>query len=104
MDILKGRRLMNESAAVISEALCGAIIDNPSLGLLEFGNIVVRRDYTSINTVKIIGGGGAGHDPAYSGYVGKGMLTAAVHGTYLQAVFYKLIIVVNSKIIFILIY
>lgn len=82
MEILKGRRLMNEDAAAVTEALCGAVINNPSLGLLDFGNIIVRRDYTSINSVKVVGGGGAGHDPAYSGYVGKGMLTAAVHGLY----------------------
>lgn len=82
MDILRGRRLMNEGAAVISEALCGTIINNPSLGLLDFGNIIVRRDYTSVTKVKIISGGGSGHDPAYGGYVGKGMLTAAIHGLY----------------------
>ena len=31
--------------------------------------------------VAIISGGGSGHEPADIGYVGKGMLTAAVNGS-----------------------
>ena len=30
--------------------------------------------------VAIIAGGGAGHEPSFSGFVGQGMLTAAVSG------------------------
>lgn len=82
MDILSGKCLVNERATVVVEALCGAVIGNSSLGLLDFGNVIVRRDYLSVDKVKIISGGGAGHDPAYSGFVGKGMLTAAIHGLW----------------------
>ena len=32
--------------------------------------------------VAIISGGGSGHEPADIGYVGKGMLTAAVNGIF----------------------
>lgn len=32
------------------------------------------------NSVPILSGGGSGHEPAHAGYVGRGMLTAAVHG------------------------
>ena len=41
--------------------------------------VVIRSDWDR-STVAIISGGGAGHEPAHIGFVGKGMLTAAVCG------------------------
>ena len=41
--------------------------------------VVVRTDWKS-DQVAIISGGGSGHEPAHAGFVGKGMLTAAVCG------------------------
>ena len=41
--------------------------------------VVVRADWKS-DQVAIISGGGSGHEPAHAGFVGKGMLTAAVCG------------------------
>lgn len=84
-----GKHLYNDESTVVTETLFAAVVNNPSLALLEFGNVIVRRDYHSIENVRIISGGGSGHDPAYSGYVGKGMLTAAIQGTYL---FIKIIV------------
>ncbi|KAJ6648688.1 Dihydroxyacetone kinase [Pseudolycoriella hygida] len=45
-------------------------------------HVVVRRDVESMNPkiVRIVSGGGSGHEPAHVGYVGNGMLTAAVYG------------------------
>lgn len=71
---------MNEQATVVKETLLASVTDNPSLAVMDFGNVIVRRDYESVRQVKIIGGGGSGHEPAFSGYVGKGMLTAAIQG------------------------
>ncbi|WP_270782896.1 dihydroxyacetone kinase subunit DhaK [Lactiplantibacillus plantarum] len=34
--------------------------------------------------IPLIAGGGSGHDPAHWGYVGPGMLTAAIMGTVFQ--------------------
>jgi len=39
----------------------------------------LRSDWTK-DRVAIISGGGAGHEPAHAGFVGRGMLTAAVSG------------------------
>lgn len=75
-----GNRLMNHETTVVSESLLSNAITNPSVGVMDFGNVVVRRDYQTYDKVKIISGGGTGHQPAYAGYVGPGMLTAAVHG------------------------
>jgi dihydroxyacetone kinase len=41
--------------------------------------VVVRRDLNK-NNVAVISGGGSGHEPAHVGFIGKGMLTAAVCG------------------------
>lgn len=77
-----GKHLITDISTIVSENVVAAVVQNPSLGIMEFGNVVVRRDYDTMEPVKIIGGGGSGHDPAYAGYVGKGMLTAAIHGLY----------------------
>ncbi|KAJ8598554.1 hypothetical protein CTAYLR_001386 [Chrysophaeum taylorii] len=46
--------------------------------------VVVRRDYEvavkQAGKVAVISGGGSGHEPAHAGFVGKGLLTAAVCG------------------------
>ena len=41
---------------------------------------VVARDDWDKSRVAVISGGGSGHEPAHAGFVGKGMLTAAVCG------------------------
>jgi dihydroxyacetone kinase len=46
-------------------------------------NVVLRRDHREFaqsGKVALVSGGGAGHEPAHAGYVGEGMLTAAVVG------------------------
>jgi dihydroxyacetone kinase len=57
-------------------------ITNPSLAFDRENKIIFRRpDASSKDKVSIISGGGSGHEPAFAGYVGKGMLTASVAGT-----------------------
>ena len=46
---------------------------------LDCGNVVVRADKKE-GKVALISGGGSGHEPAHGGYVGTGMLDAAVAG------------------------
>lgn len=46
-------------------------------------NIVIRNDenfHTSRENVFLISGGGSGHEPGHNGYVGQGLLSAAVCG------------------------
>lgn len=49
------------------------------LAKLDCGNIVVRRNKKA-GHVALVSGGGSGHEPAHGGYVGTGMLDAAVAG------------------------
>ncbi|GJQ86438.1 hypothetical protein Trydic_g10345 [Trypoxylus dichotomus] len=74
------QRFINNPATVTIEALLGIVAANINVNLMDFGKVVVRRDYNEMQEVKIISGGSSGHEPAFAGFVGKGMLTAAVQG------------------------
>ncbi|MEQ4530015.1 MAG: dihydroxyacetone kinase subunit DhaK, partial [Mixta sp.] len=75
---------MNEKSELVNEAIEGALIATPfhNLSRLDAGEgirVVVRNDWDK-SKVALISGGGSGHEPAHVGFVGKGMLTAAVCG------------------------
>jgi dihydroxyacetone kinase len=77
------KKLMNAPADVVAEMLDGLVAFNPDLALLDGHPVVVRRDAgiaAAEGRVGIVSGGGAGHEPAHGGYVGPGMLSAAVVG------------------------
>ena len=73
------KKLINEPSAVVPEMLEGLVAISPGLMLLEGETAVVRAGWTRAS-VALISGGGAGHEPAHAGYVGPGLLTAAVSG------------------------
>jgi dihydroxyacetone kinase len=76
------KKLINAPADVVPEMLRGFALANPALMLLGDG-VVIRADAGELKAagqVALISGGGAGHEPAHAGYVGRGMLTAAVAG------------------------
>jgi dihydroxyacetone kinase len=76
------KKLINQPANVVREMLEGIVALAPGLALLDTENVVLRADLPSPSErpVALISGGGAGHEPAHAGYVGPGMLTAAVTG------------------------
>lgn len=76
------KKLINEPENLVQESLIGLIKSHSHLNLIEGYNIVVRNDIEKIrdHKVTLISGGGSGHEPAHSLYVGKGMLSAAVCG------------------------
>ena len=74
----------NQRTQLVNDVIDGTIITSPwnNLARLESDpaiRIVVRRDLNKDN-VAVISGGGSGHEPAHVGFIGKGMLTAAVCG------------------------
>lgn len=77
------KKLINTVGAVVPEMLDGLARAHPTLAVLDGHTIVVRRDHHEVaeaGHVAVVSGGGAGHEPAHAGYVGPGMLTAAVVG------------------------
>lgn len=74
------KKLINEPSQVVSEMLSGLAKANPSLVYSGGGLEVVYRREKKEKKVGLVSGGGAGHEPAHAGFVGKGMLDAAVSG------------------------
>lgn len=76
------KKLINSPAAVVRELLEGLVSLDPSLALLADEQVVLRQPLADrqARLVAVISGGGSGHEPAHAGYVGEGMLTAAVAG------------------------
>lgn len=76
-------QFMNKKEDIVTEAIDGVIM--ASGGKLARLNgyphirVVVRKDWDK-SRVAIISGGGSGHEPAHAGFVGQGMLTAAICG------------------------
>ncbi|KZZ98995.1 dihydroxyacetone kinase [Moelleriella libera RCEF 2490] len=73
------RHLFNSPDGLVNKALKGIIAYNPSLSLDEANRVVYDTTYDR-SKVSLISGGGSGHEPAWTGYVGSNMLTASVQG------------------------
>ncbi|KAA8728122.1 dihydroxyacetone kinase subunit DhaK [Ewingella americana] len=75
---------MNDRKNLINDVIEGAILTSPYKNLAKLDidpaiRVVVRSDWDK-KKVALISGGGSGHEPAHVGFIGKGMLTAAVCG------------------------
>jgi dihydroxyacetone kinase-like protein len=74
------KKLINDPADVISEALRGMAIAHPDLRVDHTNRIIYRGDAPVTGKVGLISGGGSGHEPLHGGFVGRGMLDAACAG------------------------
>ncbi|XP_060763678.1 triokinase/FMN cyclase isoform X1 [Neoarius graeffei] len=75
------RKLLNSVEQCVDEALEGIVSSNGGLMLLRGHRVALRSDLHNLKgKVALISGGGSGHEPAHAGYIGKGMLSAAVAG------------------------
>lgn len=76
------KKLINKPNAVVEEMVEGLSTVYPGMRRLPGQTVLVRTDIPdrSERPVGVISGGGSGHEPAHAGYVGKGMLSAAVAG------------------------
>jgi ATP-dependent dihydroxyacetone kinase len=76
------KKLVNDPRRVVREMLEGVCDLHPGLALLADFDVVVRADLPppERRAVAVISGGGSGHEPAHAGYVGQGLLAAAIAG------------------------
>jgi len=75
------KKFINQPQDVVSEAISGIASLYPgSLRNIEGTGIVLRADSPVKGKVALVSGGGSGHEPLHGGYVGRGMLNAAVAG------------------------
>jgi dihydroxyacetone kinase len=76
------KKFINRPEDVVQEMLQGLVILHPGLALLPGYKVIACADpeQKRKEQVAILSGGGGGHEPAHAGYVGIGMLSAAVAG------------------------
>ena len=75
------KKLINDPNLVVDDMLQGIAYAHPEyLRKLDNCDVLVRKDSPIKGKVALVSGGGSGHEPAHGGYVGKGMLDAAVAG------------------------
>jgi dihydroxyacetone kinase-like protein len=74
------KKLINQIDKIVTEATEGLVVSSPNkLAKVDGYNVIYSKTFDK-NKVALISGGGSGHEPAHGGYVGNGMLTAAVAG------------------------
>lgn len=72
------KKIINKPENVVEEMLHGLALANPAVIHSEGLGVISRKEKSE--KVGVISGGGSGHEPAHAGYVGKGMLDAAIAG------------------------
>ncbi|MBT6298363.1 MAG: dihydroxyacetone kinase subunit DhaK, partial [Rhodobacteraceae bacterium] len=77
------KQFINAKEDMVTEAIDGTIAASGGTLTRLDGyphiRVVVRADWDK-SKVALVTGGGSGHEPAHAGFIGKGMLTAAVCG------------------------
>lgn len=80
------KKLINDASSVVKDALRG--IEAAHRGRLRVDHdnrLVIRADAPRPGKVGLVSGGGSGHEPLHSGFVGPGMLDAAACGEVFTA-------------------
>jgi dihydroxyacetone kinase len=73
------KKLINKVEDIVIEMCKGIVKAHPELAFNEKYKIIFRNELNK-QKVTLISGGGSGHEPSHAGFVGKGMLDAAVCG------------------------
>jgi dihydroxyacetone kinase-like protein len=73
-------KFLNDPADAVGESLRGFARCHADMVELVGQPCFVRRRERASHKVALISGGGSGHDPLHAGFVGRGMLDAAVPG------------------------
>ncbi|MBO0449503.1 dihydroxyacetone kinase subunit DhaK [Enterococcus sp. MJM12] len=73
------KKIINEPGMIVDEMLQGLVKSYPESIHQVADSRVVAKNETK-KQVGLVSGGGSGHEPAHAGFVGEGMLSAAVLG------------------------
>jgi len=76
------KKIINNPSDFVEESIQGLVISHPDIYSFASDNKrVIQRTNKAKNKVGIVSGGGSGHLPVFTGYVGKGMLDACAVGS-----------------------
>ncbi|KAE9525514.1 dihydroxyacetone kinase subunit DhaK [Testudinibacter aquarius] len=74
------KKMINQAENIVSEMLLGMLKAYPNM-LQQVADLpIIVRKQKKQQKVGLVSGGGSGHEPAHAGFVGYGMLDAAVAG------------------------
>lgn len=73
------KKIINDPVNVVPEMCNGIAMAHGELEYIHKYKVIKKKEINP-NKVSLISGGGSGHEPAHAGFVGKGMLDAAVCG------------------------
>lgn len=74
------KKILNNPDNTVDEMLNGLVYAYDSIIERVPETTVVHRKHDKTGKVGLVSGGGSGHEPSHAGFVGKGMLSAAVAG------------------------
>ncbi|WP_019377226.1 dihydroxyacetone kinase subunit DhaK [Virgibacillus halodenitrificans] len=75
------KKIINDPEHAVQDMIKGLVAAYPQqLKQITGTNVIIRKEAPVANKVGLVSGGGSGHEPAHAGYIGKGMLDAAVVG------------------------
>lgn len=76
------KKILNKPADYVDEMLQGFVAAHPEYYRMygDSGKVVARAKETAQGKVGIVTGGGSGHLPVFTGYVGRGLLDASAIG------------------------
>ena len=76
------KKIINNPSDFVDESIDGLIKSHPEIySLAKDNSRVITRASKSSNKVGLVTGGGSGHLPVFTGYVGKGLLDACAIGS-----------------------
>lgn len=73
------KKIINQPETVVIEMCNGIAMAHPELEFIKKYKVMKKREINP-DKVSLVSGGGSGHEPAHAGFIGKGMLDAAVCG------------------------
>ena len=76
------KKIINDPSNFVKESIQGLVTSHPDVySFAEDNENVITRSTKASNKVGIVTGGGSGHLPVFTGYVGEGMLDACAIGS-----------------------
>jgi len=95
---ISSKYFTNSKDNIIKDSLTGELLTNPNIIYYPQYNFIYDKTQLTSSNVRIVCGGGSGHEPSHSGYITKGMLTCAVCGDIFSSPSCKNIINAIEKI------
>ena len=74
------KKILNDAAKYVDETLEGLVAAHPDVYAQPVHRVIARAQGSNRGKVGLVTGGGSGHLPVFAGYVGAGLLDAAVIG------------------------